>query len=237
MLPAHCRYCGKVLSALERYSGGYCSAAPCRERYLRDKLETFRDDAARQAGEARPDRFPIVVVPHRAGTLVPVGETLVRDLELRLIELAAVSADLEEDAVETSPPPEPLPAVCSTCQGVCCYYGGPHMAFIDEETIGRFKAQHPDVPAEAIPGAYLQHVPDRHFDGSCVFHTGAGCNLPRTLRARICNQYECRGLKLAREEGRREHDPLFIVVRHDNTIVRGEFVEPSRTRAATPVKP
>jgi hypothetical protein len=50
------------------------------------------------------------------------------------------------------------------------------------------------------------------------------------MRAAICNHYECHGLKMARELGQGSHPALFIVARHDNAIVRGEFVNGSGVR-------
>jgi hypothetical protein len=221
-----------VLSPLERRSGDHCFAPRCREQHLQGRLEAFRDEAGRQVDESTPERFLIVVVPHRAGRLVKAKRGERRALGQHLAELASAHAGSRPVA----PPgeqatPEPVPAVCGSCRGSCCYHGGRHSAFIDEDTIARFVAEHPDVEADRIPSAYLAHVPALHFEGSCLFHTREGCHLPRALRATLCNLYECRGLKLARERQVGPQDPLFIVARHDNQIVRGEFIDASGVRA------
>ena len=224
-----CRYCRRRLSSLEHYAGGCCSAPLCKEQQLQEQLEAYRADAARLAEEPRPDRFAIVVVPHREAQLVPIEPERRHTLEDRLNELAVQCAGQPHASVrQPSEPPEPVPAVCSSCHGACCYHGGQHAAFLDEDAIGSFAAEHPELAAPEITEAYLRHVPERHFAGSCVFHTDRGCNLPRTMRAAICNLYECRGLKMARELGRGSHPALFVVVRQDNVIVRGEFVDESR---------
>jgi hypothetical protein len=233
-----CRYCRRLLSALEHYSGDCCSAPSCREQHLHEQLDAFRTDTARAVGETQPERFAIAVVPHRASRLVTIEPERLSVLEERLADLAAVCASARPAAVHQSKePPEPVPAVCASCQGACCYHGGLHAAFLDEETIGSFAAQHSDLTADAITAAYLRYVPDLHFEGSCVFHTDRGCNLPRTMRAPICNHYECRGLKMARERGGGSHPAFFVVARHDNVIVRGEFVDESGIREPTCQRP
>ena len=226
-----CRHCSRLLTALEHYSGDCCSTPRCRSQHLQEQLGAFRTDAARLVCEPEPERFTIAVVPYRVGRLVTIEPERLRALEDHLIELAAMCASARPTAVHQSgEAPEPVPAVCASCQGACCYQGGHHAAFLDEETIGSFAAQYPDLTADEITAAYLRHVPDLHFEGSCVFHTDRGCNLPRTMRASICNHYECRGLKTARERGGGSHPAFFVVVRHDNVIIRGEFVDDSGVR-------
>jgi hypothetical protein len=221
-----CRHCRRLLSTLEHYSGEYCSAPRCREQHLQDQLEAFRDDTARLVEEPEPTRYAIVVIPHRTGELVPVEPERRRALDDRLSELAAICAGQHATPAQVrNDAPQPVPVVCESCQGACCYLGGNHAAFLDEEAIGAFAAHHPDLTADEIRAAYLRHVPEVHFAGSCVFHTDRGCNLPRMMRAPICNHYECRGLKSARERAQGSHPALFIVARHDNAIVRGEFVD------------
>jgi hypothetical protein len=214
---------------LEHYSGDCCSAPRCRQQHLQAELEAFRADTARVVQQPEPERFPIVVIPNRTGTLVAIEPELRRALEDRLTEVAAICAGQHTSPTDAADhAPTPVPAVCISCQGACCYHGGHHAAFIDEETIGAFAAQRPTFSANAITAEYLRYVPESHFAGSCVFHTDQGCNLPRTMRAPICNRYECRGLKTARELGQGSQPALFIVARHDNTIVRGEFVDGRR---------
>jgi len=224
-----CPYCSRVLSTLEHYSGDHCSAPRCREQHLQGQLEAFRDESARSIDEPEPKRYSIVVIPHRTSELVPVEPERLRAIEDRLSTLSAACADQPAAPAGPDDAPQAVPAVCSSCQGACCYHGGDHAAFLDEETIGAFAARHPHLTADEISTTYLRYVPDRHFAGSCVFHTERGCNLPRTMRAAICNRYECRGLKTARELGQGPHPALFIVARHDNAIVRGEFVDGSGT--------
>jgi hypothetical protein len=218
-----CRYCGRTLSTLEHYSGDCCSAWRCRERRLESQLEAYRHERARQVGEPAPERYAIAVIPHREGRLGPIEPERLLALERHLCELTA-SVARDAPVAEAKQTPAPVPEMCTACHGACCYHGGAHAAFLDEDTIGRFAAGHPALDAGGIVAEYLRHVPDRHFEGSCVYHAERGCTLPRTMRADICNAYECRGLKQAREHAAAGARALFIVARHDNTIVRGEFV-------------
>lgn len=82
---------------------------------------------------------------------------------------------------------------CSTCRGECCTAGRDH-AFLRAESLVRVRAQHPQQSADALLESYASHLPERHYRGSCVYHTPTGCNLPRDLRANICNRYVCGGV-------------------------------------------
>ena len=72
----------------------------------------------------------------------------------------------------------------------------------------------------------------RSFAGSCAYHTSDGCALPRSLRAGICNALRCRGLKQAERSACYDGTThvYMVVVRKDNTIRRGAFVQPDDIR-------
>jgi len=93
--------------------------------------------------------------------------------------------------------PDLIGASCGTCRGECCTAGGTH-GFLHADSITRVRAQLTDegetVTAESLEARYASHLPMRHYRGSCVFHTTAGCNLPRALRSNLCNRYVCGGL-------------------------------------------
>jgi len=93
--------------------------------------------------------------------------------------------------------PDIIGASCGTCRGECCTAGGTH-GFLHADSITRVRAQLTDdgetVSAESLEALYASHLPARHYRGSCVFHTTAGCNLPRALRSNLCNRYVCGGL-------------------------------------------
>jgi hypothetical protein len=232
---ARCRYCDRPLTLHEHYSGGLCGDARCQRRHLEADLVAYRKQAGRALGETAAQAFPIVVVPHRAGRTAPVSPERREALETHLRALVRRMPDAKEIAPTTGPGEDALDAVaavCGVCAGFCCYHGGTNFAFLDESTLARFAADHPESGPDGVAAAYLAHVPEHHYEGSCVYHTSAGCSLPRPMRAQICNEYECRGLRDARAspstEGRRR---LFVVARHDNRIVRGTFVDAAGTRA------
>jgi hypothetical protein len=194
----------------------------------------YREQAGRALGETAAQAFPIVVVPHRAGRMAPVSPERREAFEEHLRALARNAVHAKEIAPTTNPEEDALDAaaaVCGVCAGFCCYHGGTHFAFLDEATLARFAADHPESGPDGVAAAYLAHVPGRHYEGSCVYHTSAGCNLPRPMRAPICNEYECRGLRDARASRSTEgHRRLFVVARHDNRIVRGTFVDAAGAR-------
>jgi hypothetical protein len=114
---------------------------------------------------------------------------------------------------------------------VRCQHGAASHAFLDEETVLFFLAQHPGMRADEAVLEFIRRVPAAHYKGSCIYHTKTGCNLPRDMRARICNAYECKGLKDSRPHfGKNGGSRAYVVVRHDNRIMHGAFVDASGTR-------
>ena len=105
------------------------------------------------------------------------------------------------DRMIQKPTPEPtgftatvLAAGCATCQGHCCKGGGEH-AYIDERTMARVRAAHPDLDARGIIRLYLARLAPSAYRGSCLFHGPEGCTLGRGPRAELCNAYYCNGLR------------------------------------------
>lgn len=86
-----------------------------------------------------------------------------------------------------------LGSCCATCGGWCCLQGAGH-AFIEENTIHRYRYHHPDATPEVIFEDYFSRIGDEAYQESCVYHGPQGCRLPRELRAAMCNQFRCRGL-------------------------------------------
>ena len=97
--------------------------------------------------------------------------------------------------------PAMLGASCGTCRGECCTAGGTH-GFLHADSITRVRAHLTDelgegdgaVTPASLEALYASHLPARHYSGSCVYHTTAGCALPRALRSNLCNRYVCGGL-------------------------------------------
>lgn len=89
-------------------------------------------------------------------------------------------------------------AVCAFCAGKCCFLGVKN-AFIDQETIRRYRSYQPKASPVQIIHAYLSYIPDRSYENSCIYHTQTGCCLPRNMRADICVSWRCVTLNRLRE--------------------------------------
>ena len=133
------------------------------------------------------------------GTIAEAFREAVRD---NSAPMSAEATQAREDAGWALPEsipamPDLIGASCGTCRGECCTAGGTH-GFLHADSITRVRAQLTDdgetVTAESLEARYASYLPTRHYRGSCVFHTTAGCNLPRALRSNLCNRYVCGGL-------------------------------------------
>ena len=143
-----------------------------------------------------------MTVPLLDQPLAPPPRERVRALKRHLIQsLRDLRVAKRPDRLIQKREPEPegfvaevLNAGCATCRGHCCMGGGDH-AYIDERTMARVRRDHPHLEAGAIIGLYLVRIAPLAAAGSCLFHGPAGCTLGRGLRAELCNQYYCDGLK------------------------------------------
>ena len=178
---------------------------------------------ADEASQGQRDALPVILLPAntrnttelpedaRAAFLDRLRGTIVRAFGHPVRDNGApMSAEAEsarQDALWALPESLPeLPAIlgasCGACRGECCTAGGTH-GFLHEDSITRVRAQlteevGPDGPdaitPESLEALYAGHLPARHYRGSCVYHTTAGCALPRALRSNLCNRYVCGGL-------------------------------------------
>ncbi len=127
-----------------------------------------------------------------------------------------------------------LGAGCATCRGECCTAGGTH-AFLGEDSLVRVRAQfHEDgqsISAAALLHEYAEHVPEKHYRGSCVYHTLQGCALPRGLRSNLCNRYVCGGLtQLTRALDASGGQEAYVAAADSVHLRRVALITPSRTR-------
>lgn len=95
------------------------------------------------------------------------------------------------DATLPEEPPA-LHASCAACQGECCLQGRRSHAFLTTRTIDWYRRRNPDATAAGTLAHYLSYLPKETVQRSCLYHGPRGCALPRTLRAEICNRYQCR---------------------------------------------
>ena len=120
---------------------------------------------------------------------------------------------------------------CATCRGECCTAGGDH-AFLREDSIERVRGEQPSLDPAAMLAQYADHLPERHYRGSCVYHGLNGCHLPRDLRSNLCNRYVCGGLTQLRSALSGNASPTAFVAAADSVHLRRmALVDASETRS------
>lgn len=215
---AGCRLCSRPLSPLQVIRGDVCDAAACRLAAARERGRARRDDelARRRASAGRrwhdpaAQAAPLVWIEAHATRLVRVSAPARREQAAHLARLAAgldgvpaeapapgsVDKTLQAPA-DADPDPQTAlgPALCAFCGGRCCRYGAGSHAFIGAEQLQRWRRAHPGTSAADAAAAYLERLPHRHVEGSCLHHGSAGCTLPPAMRSDICNRYACTGLR------------------------------------------
>lgn len=110
--------------------------------------------------------------------------------------LASAQPPLRAGAARPEAPDEAqrLLDACAACRGHCCRNGGDH-AFLGATTLGQVWSEAPELSREALVARYLHAVPERSFEGSCIFHAEAGCSLPKPMRSQLCRDYQCGSLR------------------------------------------
>jgi hypothetical protein len=85
-------------------------------------------------------------------------------------------------------------AACAACRGYCCR-NGCDSAYLDAKAIAGISGSLPHLARDELLAAYAGAVPQMSYEGSCIFHTAQGCNLPRQMRSPVCLAYYCWPLK------------------------------------------
>jgi hypothetical protein len=143
----------------------------------------------------QPDEVVIIGVPLNRRRLKPIGRERVRNLRKHLVEALRAVRTMKGPASPLRPEPEGfvgqvVRAACTLCKGWCCKAGGEH-AYLDERTLARVREARPELDARAVLRLYVERVPEKAYDRSCIFHGERGCTLDRALRSDICNVYLC----------------------------------------------
>lgn len=263
-----CRVCSRPLGVSER-AEGLCATPEChhawaaqrrfvemRERRRRDRtLLEARGHELRAlgatAGVAGPASYPIAYIPRYRGRVTALPQ---RRLRLHREHLQAIlDRALEPPPPDAAPPedstPEPttpalaalLGRACGQCRGECCSNGGIR-AYLSAGSMRRYLAEHPELTPAAVLDRYLAHVPARTYRDSCVYHRPGGCNLPRDMRADVCNRFYCGGLSELRRALPADEPPrAFIVAAAAPEVVTGVFATADgplrRVRRPLPVLP
>jgi hypothetical protein len=143
----------------------------------------------------------VLAVPAYRGQLAPLPPERRAAFTRRLRSIIDAAFDERVRLSQTMPAPPVSPAIrktaeaaCAACAGQCCSKGGDH-AYLDDDTIRRVARGRPELTRRRIATLYLCHLSEETFAGSCVFHAETGCQLPRTLRADLCNVFYCNPLR------------------------------------------
>ncbi|MBD9357898.1 hypothetical protein [Methylomonas albis] len=233
----NCLYCNTPLSRHEQFAGTICSNWRCREKHLENQLVSYRTEAAEALDFGQSETFPIAVVPHWEPKLVPLTHEDYRMLAEFLNGLISseTTETIPNEFMEAPPQSDTPPAmlsrlgqVCAICRGFCCFHGAAHNAFLDHKTLLRFVTEKPELELYDAVEIYLDYLPSQHYFNACLYQGEQGCTLPREMRANICNDYQCGGLRTARERFATNSDNrAFVVVRHDHKIQRAAFINGS----------
>lgn len=174
-----------------------------RARNARMKAQAEQIAAEKYPAAGQPDgmALPVIMLPANTRETWPLPEeTREQFLDRLRTTLADVFAqpigerDAPQAALDDTQHVSAMVArSCSTCRGECCTAGRDH-AFLRAESLVRVRAQHPTLSADDMLAQYAAYLPERHYRGSCVYHTPTGCHLPRDWRANICNRYVCGGV-------------------------------------------
>ncbi|MCA9128407.1 MAG: hypothetical protein KDB22_15075 [Planctomycetales bacterium] len=219
-----------------------------RKNQLIAQAELMRDacgDEEPASKHAQQQQIPVVLVPHTAAAITPADANRVRQLQEHLESLVVqtvcqlpdesdVPCDMRDYHHEPSEQETPVfNNACRLCRGHCCVAGGT-TAFLSISTIRRVVRDRPELNPNEIVAQYLERVPARSCEGSCVFHGEFGCTLPREMRADMCNRYLCRDLLHARQlielQGPQQ---LFIAAATHDAVAAAEFIDvPSSSRPA-----
>lgn len=101
-------------------------------------------------------------------------------------------------------------SACAACRGSCCRHGAEH-AYLYPDHFRRYLRNHPGTDPKELLAAYLSRLPAEAYHDSCVYHTAAGCALPREMRSNLCNTFLCGGLADLLEAQDREPAPVPVL--------------------------
>lgn len=179
--------------------------------------------------QRNPTDVSLIAIPGTEGTLTPPSRE--RRAIFRMKVVAATEASHVEQALGGDPTREELPivgnfdAACGVCWGACCAYGG-NTAFIGGATVRRLRIARPELSDADIVQHYVNAIPERTVENSCILHGQHGCALPREQRASICNDFWCRPVKdwRRREMKREDVRPVAVVIVQQDCAIRSGIV-------------
>lgn len=222
-VPRRCRYCAHPATpgeeTCERDRKAFQVEAVARESRRREEIErTTREvehDLRAAHGPAVPEPLLHARLPANERTVVPLSEERRAAFAVHLsaaLDRALDDPDRPVPVAPDSPPAQEamIRAACTACRGSCCTYGGDR-AYLYPDHFRRLLQEAPGKTREEILSEYRSRLPDRVYFDSCVYHTEAGCALPRELRSNVCNTFLCGGLSEMLDAQPREGPPVPVL--------------------------
>lgn len=192
---------------------------PKREAERRAAIDRVADEQERGLrethGPAVPPRLLHARLPANEQTPAPLQDERRATFAVNIgAALDRALADPDRPIPESPDTPASRSAMigsaCAACRGSCCRHGGDH-AFLYPDHFRRYLRDHPGADPQELRAAYVSHLPGVVYHDSCVYHTTAGCALPRDLRSNLCNSFLCGGLADLLEAQDRESAPLPVL--------------------------
>jgi hypothetical protein len=149
-------------------------------------------------GKAAMVRWGEIELPGFDAPLVSVALER-RDGLGRLVRELIADLNTPASAVKQPEPLAPedarrVASACALCRGFCCSKAG-DAAYLNPATMSRVWRAEAHLTEDQLVSAYVEAVPDRAFEGSCIFHASDGCNLPPSMRSNVCLTYQCTPLR------------------------------------------
>lgn len=211
------------------------------EKALTAKAHIYRDQLLTDTGDKSLTSVPVAIVPANEKNITDLPQQRINaflDHILRCINEAKALQNSKDHTTKITPAKtdslvnaetlferKALIQACSTCKGLCCLKGGVSHAYQDAVNMFHYMKNNEGKDSDGIIAEYLNYIPPRSYEDSCVYHTDSGCTLPRNMRAEICNKHLCQGLRaIKREFSEPGPETLFIVAENNYHIVRSTLV-------------
>jgi hypothetical protein len=198
-----------------------------RYRHRLDQAAAFRNASAKALGIPKPESYRVIVTPANLRPIAPLPRRR-RYRFLKRLKPWAESA-LSDGANPTrlgqnnSTPLSIMDIACANCGGICCLRGGTG-AHLSRDTIHLFAIRSAITHSREILEAYSRRLPEKIYQGSCVFHSAEGCRLPRSMRSAPCLNFNCGGIvELRLRMGLDGETKFFLAAINKDGVARGRF--------------
>jgi len=259
--PPLCPSCGSELTTAHERHENICGALACRGPWLQQQIaEQKRKEKAAQASiddggrEYLQQKFPelhektlsgkslLIVVPAIDYDQAPQPAERVAAFR-RVLEEACVEADqlanhpLRRNRLLSGYEPRDKDCdsravinACSTCRGWCCRMGHQH-AYLSPEFLAWRFVQDESLTSEAMIDDYIDRIPEKSQNDSCLYHTEMGCALPREIRSSTCNDFLCPGLRQHKASIDQDpHQPTVVVAFDGEEYLRAADMDAAGNR-------